>query len=394
MVKPEVVEGDAASAATVKAWITGDSKAKSDISLSIHPSELKQIKGCATSREVWLKLESIFQSKVPARKATLIKQLTLQRMDDGDDTREHVRKFFDAKDKLGEMDVEVNPNLLSILLFYSLPTSFENFRCKEFGHKVAECTNRKDERSRQYAKKADDVVLCAIESFVEARRRIKTTIQRVSGCSYVSCCGHEAGYCSCCERSQSIQLQLRSNTLDSAKRVLRYLKGTINLGLSYQSSEGQLEGFVDADWASCLVDKKSYTGYVFTLNRGAISWNSCKQKTIALSSTEAEYMGLAEITKEAIYLRGFLLEFGFRGPEAVKISNDNMGALKLSENPVFHTRSKHIDVRHHFIQDSLKNGLIKINYLPTEAMVADILTKGLPVPKHRNCVQLLRLEEV
>lgn len=234
-VKPEVVEGDAASAATVKAWTTGDSKAKSDIILSIHPSELKQIKGCATSREVWLKLESIFQSKGPARKATLLKQLTLQRMDDGDDTREHVRKFFDAKEKLGEMDVEVNPNLLSILLFYSLPTSFENFRCaiesrdtlpapedlrtkiieesdarknetgavqnamfakkkskfqksaafnkncdnkvefkfrchrcKEFGHEVAECTNRKDERSRQYGKKADDVVLCAIESFVEA----------------------------------------------------------------------------------------------------------------------------------------------------------------------------------------------------------------------------------
>lgn len=130
----------------------------------------------------------------------------------------------------------------------------------------------------------------------------------------------------------------------TAKRVLRYLKGTINLGLSYQSSEGQLEGFVDADWASCLVDRKSYTGYVFTLNNGAISWNSCKQRTVALSSTEAEYMGLTEITKEAIYLRGFLLELGFRGPEAVKISNDNMGALKLTENPVYHARSKHIDV--------------------------------------------------
>lgn len=218
----------------MKAWTTGDGKAKSDIILAIHPSELKQIKGCTTSREAWLKLKVIFQSKGPARKATLLKQLTLQRMDDGDDVREHVRKFFDAKDKLAEMDVEINPDLLLILLLYSLPGSFENFRCaiesrdtlpepkdlrikiieesdarknemrsvqnamfakknskfqksapfnknsenktefkfrchkcRELGHKAAECTNRNSERNRQHAKKADDVVLWAIESFVE-----------------------------------------------------------------------------------------------------------------------------------------------------------------------------------------------------------------------------------
>lgn len=180
----------------------------------------------------------------------------------------------------------------------------------------------------------------------------------------------------------------------AAKHVLRYLKGTMNLGLTYRLSKSQLEGFVDADWASCLADRKSYMGYVFTLNGGAISWNSCKQRTVALSSTEVEYMGLSEITKEAIYLRGFLLELGFRGPETVNISNDNMGALKLSENPVYHARSKHIDGRHHFVRDSLKSGLMKLNYLPTEVMVADVLTRGLPAHKHRSCVKLLKLEEI
>lgn len=94
--------------ATATAWITADSKAKSDIILNISPSELKQIKGCNTSREVWIKLEGIYQSKGPARKATLLKQLMLQRLDDGGDLKDHLSKFFDAVDKLEEMEVKVD----------------------------------------------------------------------------------------------------------------------------------------------------------------------------------------------------------------------------------------------------------------------------------------------
>lgn len=127
--KPEIVVGDEASEAAANAWTIGDNKAKSDIILSINPSELKQIKGCVTSREVWQKLESIYQSRGPARKATLLKQLILHRMQDGDDVRHHVRKFFDAVDKLSEMEVDINADLLAILLLYSLPVSFSNFRC-------------------------------------------------------------------------------------------------------------------------------------------------------------------------------------------------------------------------------------------------------------------------
>ena len=127
-VKPEPGENNANQRA-VESWIKNDNKAKSDIILSISPSELKQVKGCLTSREVWLKLEGIYQSKGPARKATLLKQLTLQRMEDGGDVREHVSKFFDAVDKLNEMEVTINPDLLAIMLLYSLPPNFENFRC-------------------------------------------------------------------------------------------------------------------------------------------------------------------------------------------------------------------------------------------------------------------------
>jgi len=128
-VKPEIVAGDAASVTAAQAWIDKDDKAKSDLILAIHSSELKQIKGCETSRDVWVKLENIYQSKGPARKATLLKQLTLHKMKDGDDIREHARRFFDAVDKLSEMDVQINPDLLAIMLLYSLPPNFENFCC-------------------------------------------------------------------------------------------------------------------------------------------------------------------------------------------------------------------------------------------------------------------------
>lgn len=120
---------NATSMQEVNAWIENDNKAKSDIILSISPSELKQVKGCDTSRELWLKLKSIYQSKGSARKATLLKQLALQRMEENDDIREHVRRFFDTVDKLSEMDIEINQDLLAIMLLYSLPPSFENFRC-------------------------------------------------------------------------------------------------------------------------------------------------------------------------------------------------------------------------------------------------------------------------
>ncbi|KMQ86142.1 retrovirus-related pol polyprotein from transposon tnt 1-94 [Lasius niger] len=127
-VKSEPINGNVANATAISAWTKGDSKAKSDIILSISATELKQVKGCNTSREVWLKLESIYLSKGPARKATLLKQLMLHRMEEGSDVREHVGRFFDAVDKLKDMEVDVNKDVLAIALLYSLPPSFDNFR--------------------------------------------------------------------------------------------------------------------------------------------------------------------------------------------------------------------------------------------------------------------------
>jgi len=179
----------------------------------------------------------------------------------------------------------------------------------------------------------------------------------------------------------------------AAKRVLRYLKGTPDYGLTFEKTGKDLVGYVDADWAGCPDDRRSYTGYTFIFGNGPVSWESRKQRTVALSSTEAEYMAVTEGTKEAIHLQNFLNELGIK-KKPVAIYNDNQGAGELIKNPVFHSRTKHIDARHHFVRDAYEQERIDPKYLQTEDMAADVLTKGLFGPKHKHCIEMLNIKSV
>lgn len=176
-----------------------------------------------------------------------------------------------------------------------------------------------------------------------------------------------------------------------AKRVLRYLKKTKKLCLIFTASgNSELQAYVDADWASNPIDRKSYTGYFFMLSGGAVSWETKKQCTVALSSTEAEYMGISDCCKEAIYLRYLQNEITNK-LYTITVYNDNQSALKLSANPVFHKRSKHIDVRYHFCREKIADNIVKMEYMPTAEMPADLLTKGLASSKHYKFVKLFGL---
>lgn len=170
----------------------------------------------------------------------------------------------------------------------------------------------------------------------------------------------------------------------AAKRVLQYLKGTLDYGLTFKRTGEPLCGFVDADWANGS-DRRSYTGYVFKLANAPVSWECKKQPTVALSSTEAEYMALTSAAKEAVFLQRLIGEITGES-YVVTLCNDNQSAQKLAQNPVHHNRTKHIDVRYHFIRELVENNKIKLSYLPTDRMLADILTKGLSRCKHQRCV--------
>lgn len=165
----------------------------------------------------------------------------------------------------------------------------------------------------------------------------------------------------------------------AAKHVLRYLKGTIDYELCFEKCDEDLNliAYSDSDWASSLEDRRSTTGYCFSLSKGGplISWKSRRQPTVALSTCEAEYIGLAATTQESLYLTQLLNNMGIGSYECTKMYGDNQGAIALSKNPVNRQRSKHIDIRHHFLRDVLLDGKIDIVYCPTENMVADIFTK-------------------
>lgn len=167
----------------------------------------------------------------------------------------------------------------------------------------------------------------------------------------------------------------------AAKRVMRYLKGTRDLGIKYGLSDSDsliLEGYCDADWANDKDTRRSTTGYLFKLAGGSISWASKLQPTVALSSTEAEYMALSAGVQEALYLRQLLEDLGYQQSAATVIHEDNQGCIALADNPIHHKRTKHIDIRYHFVRERIESEEIKVSYVPTEHQLADLLTKALP----------------
>lgn len=179
-----------------------------------------------------------------------------------------------------------------------------------------------------------------------------------------------------------------------AKRVLRYLKGTSNLCLTFRKSgDLDLRGYVDADWGGAL-DRKSFTGLIFKLGINVITWESRKQATVSLSSTEAEYVGLSQAAKEALYLRSLLdsLLTTVDDNKAVVIYNDNQSAHKIATNKMMHNRTKHIDIKYHFIRECALSNKVEIRYMQTDKMIADILTKSVHGPKLRNFLGELTLK--
>ena len=145
-----------------------------------------------------------------------------------------------------------------------------------------------------------------------------------------------------------------------------------------------MHGFVDADWASDVNDRKSTSGFVFMLGGAAISWSSKKQTSVALSSTEAEYIAAAHATKEVVWLRRLLTELSLDLSPPTILHVDNQSAIAIARNPEFHDRTKHIEVRHHFLRHKVEAEEICLEYISTEDQVADVLTKGLVREKHER----------
>jgi hypothetical protein len=182
----------------------------------------------------------------------------------------------------------------------------------------------------------------------------------------------------------------------AADRVLRYLAGTKDVGLTYggrgnggvaadsrgRSAQMRLEvcAFADADWANNKGDRKSISGWVAKLNGDPVSWSAKKQRVVALSTCEAELYAEAEAIKEVLWLRGLLGELGLHQSAGSRVYGDNQSTIAVSQNGVKGERTKHVDVKYHFITETIEAGKVKLQWVPTSEQHADIFTKALPAP--------------
>jgi hypothetical protein len=178
---------------------------------------------------------------------------------------------------------------------------------------------------------------------------------------------------------------------EAVKRVFRYLKGTKGTCLVSGGSQGGFEAYSDADWAS-QEHRHSISGYVFTIDGGAVSWSSKKQPIVALSTTEAKYIATTHAAKEALWIRAFLADIACPLEKPITIHLDNISAISITKNNEYHPHTKHIDICYHFIHHATQEGLIHVDYVPTDNMAADMFTKALPWQKvsHLNVMVGLR----
>jgi hypothetical protein len=150
------------------------------------------------------------------------------------------------------------------------------------------------------------------------------------------------------------------------KRIMRYLKGTLDFKFCLGGKDVSFKGYCDADWGGDANERRSTTGYVFFVGVGVVSWNCKRQPTIAL------YMATSHCTKEAIWLRKLMADVGLVQDGATSIMCDNQGCISFAKNRTHHSHTKHIDIQHHFIREKLESGEIGLKYCPTQDMVADI----------------------
>jgi histone deacetylase 1/2 len=166
--------------------------------------------------------------------------------------------------------------------------------------------------------------------------------------------------------------------LTAAKRILRYLQYTPHVGLTIKRSNSTLlSAYSDSDWAGNPDDRRSTSGFAVFFGDNLISWSSKKQPTVSRSSTESEYKALANATAELIWIQSLLGELGIRQNRPPRLWCDNLGATYLSANPVFHARTKHIEIDFHFVRERVAQKALEIRFIPTGDQLADGLTKPL-----------------
>jgi hypothetical protein len=169
------------------------------------------------------------------------------------------------------------------------------------------------------------------------------------------------------------------------KRILRYIRGTLDYGILIRSSSDlSLNAYCDADWAGCPDDRRSTTGYAVYMGSNLVFWSSKKQSTVSKSSTEAEYRSMAVTTQEILWLNSLLSKLGYVPTQNLTLWCDNLEATFLASNPIFHTRTKHIELDFHFVREKITAKQLAIRFICSAYQIGDIFTKSLAKTRFKH----------
>jgi len=170
--------------------------------------------------------------------------------------------------------------------------------------------------------------------------------------------------------------------LVAARRILRYVKGTIDYGVKYESCQNfKLCGFSDSDWAGSIDDMKSTSGYCFSIGSGVFSWCTKKQETVAQSTAEAEFIAATAAVNQVLWLKKILCDLHLQQNHKIEVFIDNQAAIAISNDPVCHGKTKHFNIKLYFLREMQQNGEVTLVYCKSEDQLADMFTKPLPVSK-------------
>jgi hypothetical protein len=188
----------------------------------------------------------------------------------------------------------------------------------------------------------------------------------------------------------------RQEHMAAMKHLLRYVAGTIDYGLTYSRSNGELQlvGYSDSDMAGDIDDRKSTSGILYFLGDSPVAWQSQKQRVVALSSCEAEYIAGAAAACQGVWLRRLLEDMVGTDVSPPQLKMDNQSAIALSKNPVLHDRSKHIDTRFHFLRVCVDEGAVRLAFVSTQGQLADVLTKALGRTKFQELRELIGVKKL